>query len=140
MTAVSAPSESLESNELDIKSILLLDDDEDLADALKALLESRNFVVTTVGNGAAGLREVMSFDFDVIVCDMMMPHMPGDMFFLAVQKVKPEMAKRFVFITGETGNGKVTDFLNRIDAMVLYKPVAMDDLIRNISLVLSKAG
>jgi len=34
-----------------IKSILLLDDDIDLADTLKALLETHNFVVTTVGNG-----------------------------------------------------------------------------------------
>ena len=45
-------------SELDIKSILLLDDDTELADTLKLLLESRNFVVTTVGNGGEGLREV----------------------------------------------------------------------------------
>ena len=62
-----------ETSELEIKSILLLDDDELLADTLKLLLESHNFVVTVVNNGLDGLREVMNLDFDVIICDMLMP-------------------------------------------------------------------
>jgi len=66
--------------ELEIKSILLLDDDIDLADTLKLLLESRNYVVTTVKNGVEGLHEIMAFDFDIVMCDMLMPSMPGDMF------------------------------------------------------------
>jgi CheY-like chemotaxis protein len=73
MSGTSASQESSETSELEIKSILLLDDDSDLADTLKLLLESRNFVVTTVANGVDGLREIMSLDFDVIICDMMMP-------------------------------------------------------------------
>src|SRR5882672_11486609 len=85
---------------LEIKSILLLDDDVELADTLKSLLESRNFVVTTVRNGVEGLREAMSLDFDVIMCDLMMPTMPGDMFFTAVQRTKPHLCERFIFITG----------------------------------------
>ena len=64
------------------------------------LLESRNFIVTTVNDGVHALREVMAFDFDVIICDLLMPNMPGDMFYLAVQKTKPELCKRFLFVTG----------------------------------------
>jgi DNA-binding response OmpR family regulator len=127
-------------SEIDIKSILLLDDDADLADALKELLESRNFVVTTAGDGGAGLREVMEMDFDVIVCDMLMPGMPGDMFYLAVKKVKPQLAERFVFITGNKGNPKVDGFLQSVDALVLFKPVMIDELMRMVSLVLQQVG
>jgi CheY-like chemotaxis protein len=127
-------------SELEIKSILLLDDDVDLADALKDLLESHNFVVTTATNGGDGLREVMETDFDVIVCDMLMPGMPGDMFYLAVQKVKPLLADRFVFITGHRGNPKVDTFLSGIDALVLYKPVLTEELVRMISFVMQKSS
>jgi len=123
---------------LEIKSILLLDDDVHLADALKELLESHNFVVTTAGNGGDGLREAMATDFDVIICDLLMPGMPGDMFYLAVKKVKPLLANRFLFITGHRGNPKVDEFLNSIDALVLFKPVLTDDLVRMISLVLQQ--
>src|SRR5688500_3563077 len=104
---MSAPSRSHtppESAELEIKNILLVDDDEALADTLKLLLESGNLIVTTANNGADALREVLAFDFDVIICDMMMPKMAGDMFYLAVQKSKPEMAKRFLFVTGHADN------------------------------------
>src|SRR4030095_17078379 len=108
--STSVPGE--ETSELEIKSILLLDDDVELANALKELLQSRNFVVTTVSNGAEGLREVMALDFDAIICDMLMPHMPGDMFYLAVQRTKPHLCRRFIFITGHSDKPKVTEFLH----------------------------
>lgn len=128
----------LDSSELDIKRILLLDDDIDLANTLKLLLESHNFVVTTAKNGLEGLREVMALDFDIIMCDMMMPKMPGDMFYLAVERTKPHLCERFIFITGHPDNPKVTGFLRRLNALVLYKPMATEDLIRAISFVLKK--
>jgi CheY-like chemotaxis protein len=123
---------------LEIKNILLVDDDVDLAQALKGLLEARNYLVTTVSNGAEALREVMQMDFDVIVCDMMMPEMPGDMFYLAVQKTRPALANRFLFITGHGDNPKVDAFLKRNDGLVIYKPVKTDELVRMISLVMQR--
>lgn len=125
-----------ETSEIEIKSILILDDDYELADALKLILESHNFVVTTVCDGAEGLREILSFDFDVIICDLLMPTIPGDMFYLAVKKLKPALAERFLFITGHADNPKIDKFLTNIDALVMHKPVLMDELIRMISLVL----
>ncbi len=120
----------------EIKNILLVDDDTDLADSLKGLLESRNFIVSTVSNGAEAFREVSMFDFDVVICDLMMPQMPGDMFYLAVQKTKPELCKRFLFITGHADKPPVNEFLKKIDALVVFKPVVVEELIRMISLVL----
>ena len=120
-TSLSIPSG--ESSELDIKSILVLDDDIELADTLKALLENHNFVVTTATNGVEGLREVMDMDFDVIICDMVMPSLPGDMFYLAVKKTKPHLCDRFLFITGHSDNPRVDAFLKQTNGLVLIKPV-----------------
>jgi len=136
---LNTPTSQDSSLDLDIKSILLLDDDIELADTLKALLESRNFLVTTVKNGVEGLHEVMSMDFDIVMCDMMMPTMPGDMFYLAVQRTKPRLCNRFIFITGHSGNPKIDDFLKKVDAIVLYKPVSTKDLVNAISFVLKKS-
>ena len=127
-------------NEIEIKSILLVDDDTELADTLKELLESRNFVVAVQPNGAAALREVQAIDYDVIVCDMLMPKMAGDLFYLAVKKIKPELADRFIFVTGHADNPKVEGFLNSINALVVFKPVLTEELVRMISLVLQRAG
>jgi two-component system, cell cycle sensor histidine kinase and response regulator CckA len=140
---MSAPSQSQvppDSTELEIKNILLVDDDQTLANTLKYLLESHNFIVTTSANGAEALREVMAFDFDVIICDMLMPTMAGDMFYLAVQKTKPHMASRFLFITGHADNPKVEAFLKSVDAQVVFKPVLTEDLVGMISFVLKRNG
>ena len=66
--------------------------------------------------------------------------MPGDMFYLAVQKTKPELAKRFLFITGHADNPKVDSFLKSIDALVVFKPVPTEDLVRMISFVLQRTA
>jgi DNA-binding response OmpR family regulator len=136
---MSAPTpEVTPATELEIKNILLVDDDRELADTLKLLLESRNFVVTTASDGVQALREVIDFDFDVIICDLMMPNMPGDMFYLAVQKTKPELCRRFIFVTGHGGNPKVEKFLKDVNGVVLFKPVLTDELVRMISFVIQK--
>jgi DNA-binding response OmpR family regulator len=139
MSASSHSETSAENAELEIKNVLLVDDDEALATTLKQLLESHNFIVTTSGNGADALHEVMAFDFDLIICDMLMPTMAGDMFYLAVKKTKPELANRFLFVTGHADNPKVDSFLKSIDANVIFKPVLTDELVRMISFVLQRA-
>src|SRR5436190_20301709 len=71
------------------KKILLLEDDPDLSSHLKMFLESAGFEVSTAKDGVDGLRQAMVTDFDVILCDMMMPNLPGNMFYIAVERAKP---------------------------------------------------
>jgi CheY-like chemotaxis protein len=58
------------------------------------------YQVTNVPLGAEGVQQVLASDFDAIVCDMVMPNFPGDMFYLAVQRARPHLCQRFIFITG----------------------------------------
>ncbi|MGV3533567.1 MAG: response regulator [Chthoniobacteraceae bacterium] len=125
-------------SELEIKNILVVDDNVEVANMLKVLLESRDFVVTVVEDGLSALKEVMDLNYDVILCDIEMPKMPGDMLYLAVQKLKPELAKRFIFVTGHGDNPRVEEFLKKVDGLVVFKPVRRDDLIRMVSLVLTR--
>ena len=129
-----------DTSDLNIKSILVLDDDIELADTLKALLESHNFVVTTASNGVEGLREIMDMDFDVIFCDMVMPSLPGDMFYLAVKKTKPHLCDRFLFITGHSDNPRVDAFLKQTNGLVLIKPVLTEELVPMISEILNRTA
>lgn len=124
--------------ELDIKNILMVDDDVELTDVLKALLESHNYVVTVVRNGVEALKEVMNFDFDAIICDMMMPTMPGDMFYLAVERTRPTLCERFIFVTAHQNEPKVEAFISKTKGMVLEKPFQIDELIRTLALLFRK--
>ena len=58
-------------------SILLVEDEEHLMDALKLNLELEGYEVTTAGDGVAALKAVENEYFDLIIMDVMMPEMDG---------------------------------------------------------------
>ncbi len=58
-------------------SILLVEDEEHLLDALKLNLELEGYEVTTAGDGVAALKAVENEYFDLIIMDVMMPEMDG---------------------------------------------------------------
>ncbi len=108
--------------------VLLLDDQEDFRDIIRDYLVSRFYQVTEVSNGADGLRAILQDTFDLIICDMMMPKVGGEMFYWAVTRVRPAARLRFVFITGHQNDPKVNHFFRRIQATVLLKPFKLEDL------------
>jgi CheY-like chemotaxis protein len=88
-----------------------------------------------VHNGVEGVREIIAGDFEVIVCDMMMPKLAGDMFYLAVERMRPYLCERFIFITGQQGNSKVLGFINKVGGLMLAKPFPMNDLLDLVGFV-----
>lgn len=58
-------------------SILLVEDEENLHEALKLNLELDGFEVTSAFDGAAALNAVRSEYFDLIIMDVMLPEMDG---------------------------------------------------------------
>jgi DNA-binding response OmpR family regulator len=122
------------------RHLLLVEDDADYAGILKEFLETSNFIVTLAKDGVEGLKQVMAADFDVIVCDMLMPKMPGNMFYIAVERIKPGLTKRFVFITGHESDPKVAAFLKQVRGLSLFKPFQMHQLLETIEVVLKKNG
>lgn len=58
-------------------SILLVEDEENLHEALKLNLELEGYEVTSAYDGAAALKAVQSEYFDMIILDVMLPEMDG---------------------------------------------------------------
>ena len=108
--------------------VLLLDDNDDFRIAIEDFLVSRFFDVTAVRNGAEGLKEILTDPFDLIVCDMMMPQVDGEMFYWAVTRIRPAARLRFLFVTGHRNDPKVQSFFQRVNATVLTKPFTFEVL------------
>ena len=117
------------------KRVLLLEDRDDFRKVLDDYLVSRSFQVTSVPSGVEGLREIMKGPFDLIICDMMMPQVGGEMFYWAVTRVRPAAGQRFIFFTAHRNNPKIEFFFQRVNATVLIKPFkleALDSAIRDV--------
>lgn len=123
---------------LERKQVLVLEDDLELTLLLREVLQANSFQVVTAKDGVEGLKHVMAGDFDVILCDLMMPNLPGDMFYLAVQRARPHLAKRFVFMTGHRADPKWDAFARKVGALILWKPFQMQDLLDALQGVIRK--
>lgn len=60
-----------------MSKILIIEDEEAIADLEKDYLELSGFEVEIQNNGDTGLQEALSKDFDLIILDLMMPGMDG---------------------------------------------------------------
>lgn len=117
------------------KKILLLEDDPTFKEIMQTFLIENGFDVMAVQNGVEGVHEVLASDFEVILCDMLMPTLPGDMFYRAVERMRPHLCERFIFMTGYRGNTKVNEFISAVNGTVLTKPFHVDDLLELIAFV-----
>ena len=121
------------------KTILLVEDDAQFSQILKEYLESFDYSVTVACDGVQGMKRIMEKDFDLIICDLLMPNLPGDMFYIGVERMKPQLAKRFIFITGHQNNPKISEFVKKVRALTLFKPFEMHVLIETIGAALKNA-
>jgi len=122
------------------RRILVVDDDKMLRKMIERFLAVNYYRVVAVSNGMDGLRAVLKEDFDFIICDMVMPKMPGDMFYLSLKKMKPRLCSRFIFITGYAGDPKINNFIKSVNGIVLLKPFQMEDLLEAVNLVQARHG
>jgi DNA-binding response OmpR family regulator len=118
-----------------VKKVLLLEDDPAFKEIMTDFLQESGFAVVGVVNGVEGVHQVLASDFEVILCDMMMPTLPGDMFFRAVERMRPHLCDRFIFMTGHRGNAKVNDFICSVNGTILTKPFHVDDLLEMIAFI-----
>lgn len=119
----------------EIKKVLLLEDDELVSKFIRMALESKGMDVVSVANGVEGIHAIKDADFEAIICDMMMPKLPGDMFYLAVERIKPHLCPRFIFISGYRDDPKITEFLKKVNGALLVKPFKMDDLLEMMAFI-----
>jgi CheY-like chemotaxis protein len=122
------------------RSVLLLEDRADFRSVLCEYLVSCSYEVTSVRSGVEGLRQIMKRPFDLIICDMMMPRMGGEMFYWAVTRVRSGARQRFIFFTGHKNHPAIEFFLRRVKATVLYKPFKLSALDAAIREVFRKLG
>ena len=118
--------------------VLLLEDRDNFREVLHDHLVFSSYEVTSVRSGVEGLREIMKGAFDVIICDMLMPQVGGEMFYWAVTRVRPAAVRRFIFFTGHQNNPAINFFFRRVNATVLIKPFKLAELDSVIHGVFSK--
>jgi two-component system, cell cycle sensor histidine kinase and response regulator CckA len=121
------------------KKVLIVDDDFAFADMNRMILEQHGYEVELAADGVQGIKKILVSDYSAILCDMVMPHLAGDMFYTAIERVKPHLCQRIVFVTGHQGDRKVDEFIRKVKGLVLWKPFQTHVLIETLQAVEKKA-
>lgn len=118
--------------------VLVVDDDPAVLRAFRRVLQSEHEIVTA-RDGSEALRVLLGGTrVDAIICDIGMPKLDGPAFFSELFELRPQLMPRVVFCTGGAPNEKTQRFLERLQAPLLFKPVAAADLQRAIDQVRSR--
>ncbi|HTF87619.1 MAG TPA: response regulator [Planctomycetota bacterium] len=110
--------------------ILVVDDEEVLGNAVRRMLASEHEVTVATGAGQALALVKADGNFDVILCDIMMPVMTGIDLHAELALLGPEYSDRVIFMTGGACTRAASDFLTRVSNEILEKPFATE-LLRN---------
>ncbi|MCW5625760.1 MAG: response regulator, partial [Burkholderiales bacterium] len=109
--------------------LLVVDDEPELADLMRQMLEGAGFEVATAESGAVALELLGAARFDAIVSDLRMPDMDGSALWRAVRQSHPALAGRMLFITGDTLSPTANEFLRETGCGLLEKPFAPAELV-----------
>lgn len=85
-------------------TLLLADDDPALLDVMGDLLREEGYAVTTVESGSTAMAELVTTDFDAILADWNMDDGSGADLYRWICNIKPQLAGRVVFLSGQEGD------------------------------------
>jgi DNA-binding response OmpR family regulator len=117
------------------RRILLVDDDAEIIDAMKFVLESKGYQVLVARDGNQGLAIAERDDPDLVILDMMMPKRSGFLVLEKLRRTRP-VPMRVIMVTANEGSRhKAYAEMLGVDDY-LRKPFAMDKLIEAVQRLL----
>lgn len=121
----------------DTKKILLVEDEKSIRDVVAAYLEREGYWVTAVGDGKAALDQFHMNKFDVIILDLMLPHVSGEQI---TQEIRNTSDVPIIMLTAKG------ELENRIEGLelgaddYLVKPFSPRELIARVRALLRRAN
>ena len=114
--------------------VLLVEDSKRLQRSISRGLRKEGFKVDVTGEGNEGLWYVESFDYDVIVLDLMLPQMDGCELTQRLASIQPKM--KVLFMSGYSDHDLVHHEVINKGRAFLPKPFTMETLLEKLQEVL----
>ena len=116
--------------------ILVVDDDENILNLERTILEQKGFEVTGADGGAAALRLLADQAFDLVLLDVMMPEVDG---FAVCRKIKDDPRLKdmpVIFLTAKGGGEALAEGFESGAVMYINKPFTANKLLTIVNTML----
>jgi two-component system NtrC family sensor kinase len=119
------------------KTILIVDDEPEMAAVLAEALERDGHRAETAPNGADALRRLEGNGYDLVVSDTKMPVMDGMDLYREIERRFPALGRRVIFVTGDVLDAEKQRFLESSGAPFLAKPFNLSEVRRVVRRLLT---
>ncbi|MFM7243185.1 MAG: response regulator transcription factor [Planctomycetaceae bacterium] len=116
--------------------ILLVDDDPEIVESMRTVLESRGYTILVARDGNQGLALAESEEPDLVVLDMMMPKRSGFLVLEKLRRSRPNPMRVIMITANEGSRHKAYAEMLGVDDYI-RKPFAMDRLLESVDRLLS---
>ena len=118
------------------KRILLVDDDVEIIESMKTVLESRGYEILVARDGNQGLALAGEEGPDLVVLDMMMPKRSGFLVLEKLRRTTPDPVRVIMITANEGSRHKAYAEMLGVDDYI-RKPFAMDRLLDSVDRLLT---
>jgi signal transduction histidine kinase len=121
------------------RSILVVDDEPEVAEVLAESLRTSGHSVDVALGGLAGLARLVKGRYDLVFTDVKMPDLDGKALFREARDLDPALPGRFVFTTGDGLSHETQGFFDASGQPILRKPYDLSEVSRVVARVLGAA-
>jgi len=136
----------LAAGETNSQRILVVEDEPTVARLIADVLAEEGYSVETVLDSRARLDLLRRKPYELLVCDLHMPHLDGPGLYRELLRLASPLAQRLVFVTADMLSPRTSEFLESCAVPCLAKPFLVEELkglVRNAlvrSAVTAQAG
>jgi signal transduction histidine kinase/ActR/RegA family two-component response regulator len=109
--------------------VLVVDDELFIRELVQDVLAGRGHLVDAVDGGLAALEKIKTGNYDLIISDLKMPELDGQELFARIKAEHPDLARRVIFISGDTVSSETQAFLEAAGQPYVLKPFKVKDLV-----------
>ncbi|MDP3718029.1 MAG: ATP-binding protein [Acidobacteriota bacterium] len=117
------------------RKALVVDDEESNAALVRRVLAGAGYDVESTTLSRRALVMIERTAYDAVICDVKMPELSGQELYGRVCQIRPEMARRFVFITGDIDGEDTREFLDQSRCSYFMKPFNLDRLTAAVDML-----
>lgn len=113
------------------RSILIIDDNEQVRALLRQVLEKAGYLVMEAANGLEGLRQFQQTPVALVITDLLMPDRDGLEVTMALHRDSPHV--KIIALTGGTGEPDLLDVAKLLGAhRTMKKPFTVAELLEAV--------
>ncbi|MGB6544269.1 MAG: ATP-binding protein [Candidatus Acidiferrales bacterium] len=118
--------------------VLVVEDEPTVAQLIADVLTEEGYRVDKLLDSREAIERVRTQSYDLVVCDLKMPHVDGRAFYRALTNAANPLQHRLIFVTGDTLSPHTLEFLESSGLPYLAKPFLVEELTQVVQQAIAR--